>query len=217
MEMRGLVGIGTAIRHRLGRWEIPAAEAYRNAFINLDDLATTVRSLTTAKRILEIGCGDGSFGQRLCGVFPDAEYLGIDIAPNPGRLFRGDAQRAQFRTMSAGDLVAEGPAPFDLVAFVDVLHHVPEPARVPILADAAALTAPDGMIAIKEWERGRGLTHLACYAADRYVTGDKDVRFATREDLRSMFDAGLPGFALVGEARIPPRRNNVLCALRRPG
>jgi 2-polyprenyl-3-methyl-5-hydroxy-6-metoxy-1,4-benzoquinol methylase len=210
------VGIGTAIRHRLGRWEIPAAEAYRNAFINLDDLATTVRSLTAAKRILEIGCGDGSFGQRLCAAFPDAEYLGIDIAPNPGRLFRGDERRAQFRTMTSGDLVAEGPPPFDLVTFVDVLHHIPEAARVPVLADAAALTAPDGTIAVKEWERGRGLSHLAVYHLDKYVTGDRDVRFPTRAELGSMFEAGLPGFALVCEARIPPRRNNVLCALRRP-
>jgi 2-polyprenyl-3-methyl-5-hydroxy-6-metoxy-1,4-benzoquinol methylase len=214
--MRSLVGIGTAIRHRLGRWEIPAAEAYRNRFINLDDLATTLASLTTAKRILEIGCGDGAFGQRLCAAFPDAEYLGIDISPVAGRLFRGDRQRAQFRTMLSGDLVAEGPPPFDLVAIVDVLHHVPEPARVPILTDAAALVAPDGMIAVKDWERGRGLAHVAAFTADRYVTGDKNVRFPSREELRSVVDAGLPGFEIRCEARIPPRRNNVLYTLRRP-
>jgi 2-polyprenyl-3-methyl-5-hydroxy-6-metoxy-1,4-benzoquinol methylase len=210
------VGIGSAVRHRLGRWEIPAAEAYRNAFINLDDLATTVASLTRPKRILEIGCGDGSFGQRLCAAFPDAEYLGIDIAPNPGRLFRGDAQRAQFRTVSATDLLAEAPAPFDLVVFVDVLHHIPEAGRAPILAEAAAMTAPDGMIAIKEWERGRGLSHLAVYHLDKYVTGDRDVRFPSLSELRSLVAGGLPGFAVACEARIPPRRNNVLFALRRP-
>jgi 2-polyprenyl-6-hydroxyphenyl methylase/3-demethylubiquinone-9 3-methyltransferase len=210
------VGIGTAIRHRLGRWEIPAAEVYRSRFIYLDDLATTVTSLTTAKRILEIGCGDGSFGQRLCAVFPDAEYLGIDIAPAPGRLYRGDPQQAEFRTMSASDLVAEGPPPFDLVVFVDVLHHIPQPGRVPILADAATMTTPTGLIAIKEWERSRGMSHLACYAADRYVTGDRNVDFATREELRSMVGDGLPGFEVVCEARIPPRRNNMFLALRRP-
>jgi 2-polyprenyl-6-hydroxyphenyl methylase/3-demethylubiquinone-9 3-methyltransferase len=210
------VGIGTAVRHRLGRWEIPAAEAYRNRFINLDDLATTLASLTSAKRILEIGCGDGAFGQRLCQVFPDAEYLGIDISPVAGRLYRGDPARAQFRSMLSSDLVAEGPPPFDLVAIVDVVHHVPEPLRVPILGDAVALLAPGGMIAVKDWERGTGLAHLAAFTADRYVTGDKNVRFPSREELRATVDAGLPGFEVVCETRIPPRRNNVLYAMRRP-
>lgn len=208
------MGIGTAVRHRLGRFEIPAAEAYRNRFINLDDLATTVASLAQPKRILEIGCGDGAFGERLCRVYPDAEYLGIDISPHVGRLFRGDRGRAEFRTMLSSDLVAEDPEPFDLVAIVDVLHHVPEQLRRSILVDAGTLTAPDGTIAVKDWERGRGLAHLMAYAADRYVTGDK-VRFPSRDELRELIDAGLPGFSAVCEARIPPRRNNVLYLLRR--
>lgn len=209
------MGIGTTIRHRLGRWEIPAADAYRSRFINLDDLADTLASLTGPKRILEIGCGDGSFAERLCAVFPDAEYLGIDISPAPGRLFRGDRSRATFRGVLSADLIAEGPAPFDLVAIVDVVHHVPERMRVPILRDAATLTAPDGMVAVKDWERGRGLAHVMAYTADRYVSGDKTVRFPSREELRTTIDEGLPGFEVACEARIPPRRNNVLYALRR--
>jgi 2-polyprenyl-6-hydroxyphenyl methylase/3-demethylubiquinone-9 3-methyltransferase len=133
-----------------------------------------------------------------------------------GRLYRGDPARAQFRSMLSSDLVAEGPPPFDLVAIVDVVHHVPEPLRVPILGDAVALLAPGGMIAVKDWERGTGLAHLAAFTADRYVTGDKNVRFPSREELRATVDAGLPGFEIVCETRIPPRRNNVLYAMRRP-
>lgn len=210
------MGIGTAIRHGLGRWEIPAAEAYRGRFINLDDLATTLASLTTVKRILEIGCGDGAFGQRLCAVFPDAEYLGIDISPAPGRLYQGDPQRAEFRSMLSSDLVEEQPPPFDLVAVVDVVHHVPEPDRVELLVDAATLTAPGGIVAVKDWERGRGLSHLAVYLADRYLSGDRTVRFPSREELRATLDAALKGFDITCEARIPPRRNNVLYTLRKP-
>lgn len=209
------MGIGTAIRHRLGRWEVPAAEAYRGRFINLDDLAATLGSLAHPKRILEIGCGDGAFAERLCRRYPDAEYLGIDISPHAGRLFRGDRSRATFRTMRTADLVAEDPEPFDLVVVVDVLHHVPEAARLSILTDGAALTSPAGMVAVKDWERGRGLSHLAVYLADRYVTGDK-VRFPGREELVELVATGLPEFEVVCEARIPPRRNNVLYALRRP-
>jgi SAM-dependent methyltransferase len=208
------VGIGTAIRHGLGRWEIPAAEAYRKRFINLDDLAITLASLSRPKRILEIGCGDGAFAQRLCEVYPEAEYLGIDVSPAPGRLFRGDPTRARFRSGLSSDLVSEGPQPFDLVAIVDVVHHVREPMRVPILADAAKLVAPGGLVAVKDWERGKGIPHLAAFISDRYITGDRAVRFPSREELRALLDAGLPGFEIACECRIPPRRNNVLYVLR---
>src|SRR4051794_25701463 len=124
-----MVGFGTAVRTRLGRWELPAAELYRSAFINLDDLAASLASLGPVKRILEIGCGDGSMADRLCAAYPDAEYLGIDIAPNPGRLFQGDRSRATFRSVLSSDLLAEKPEPFDLVAVVDVVHHIPEDLR----------------------------------------------------------------------------------------
>ncbi|MFC7550081.1 class I SAM-dependent methyltransferase [Plantactinospora sp. GCM10030261] len=209
------MGLGAAVRQRLGRWEIPAIEVYRNRFINLDDFAANLASLTTAKRILEIGCGDGALAQRICAAFPDAEYLGIDIAPDPGRLFQGDRAHATFRSLPSSDLIAEGPAPFDLVVICDVLHHVPEPQRIPILRDADQLTAMDGLIAIKDWERGAGVAHVMAYTADRYISGDQNVRFPSREELRRVVDEGLPGFAVVSESRIPPRRNNVLYALRR--
>ncbi|SDC74874.1 class I SAM-dependent methyltransferase [Actinokineospora iranica] len=211
------MGIGPTIRHKLGRFEIPAAEAYRNRFINLDDLATTLASALPAKRILEIGCGDGSFGQRLCEAYPEAEYVGIDVAPDPGRLFRGDTSRATFRSIPSSELVAERPQLFDLVCIVDVVHHLPESLRVPVLNDAVALSTEDGVIAVKDWERGAGIAHAMAFAADRYVTGDKTVRFPSREELRGYLAAGLPGYDIALEARIPPRRNNVLYVMRRPG
>lgn len=101
------MGIGTAVRHRLGRFEVPAAEAYRAAFINLDHLSNEVAATWAAaqpqapRRILEIGCGDGSFGQRLTAAFPQATYLGIDPAPTAGRLYRGRRDGAEFRVMTA--------------------------------------------------------------------------------------------------------------------
>ncbi len=209
------MGFGTAVRTRLGRWEIPAAELYRSAFINLDDLATSLASLGPVKRILEIGCGDGSVADRLCAVYPDAEYVGIDIAQNPGRLFRGDLTRAAFRSVYSSVLVEEKVELFDLVVIVDVVHHVAEHLRGSVLRDAAMLTAPGGMVAVKEWERGRGVPHLMAYTADRYVSGDTTVRFMAPDELRDLVNSNLSDFTLVAESRIPPHRNNVLLAMRR--
>jgi 2-polyprenyl-6-hydroxyphenyl methylase/3-demethylubiquinone-9 3-methyltransferase len=207
--------LGPAVRTRLGRWEVPAANLFRSPFINLDDLVATVASLGPAKRILEIGCGDGTHATRVCAAFPDGEYLGIDIAAEPGRLFRGDERRATFRTVSSAELLAEHPEPFDLVLFVDVVHHIPRPQRLGVLRDAAALTAPTGTIIIKEWERLPGLAHMLCYVADRYVTGDEQVDFATKEELDRLLAEALDDFEVTLVSRVPPRRNNLLYALRR--
>jgi 2-polyprenyl-6-hydroxyphenyl methylase/3-demethylubiquinone-9 3-methyltransferase len=210
------MGVGGAVRRRLGRFEIPAADLYRGRFINLEDLAATLASLGPAKRIMEIGCGDGTLAQRLVAAFPDAEYVGVDVAPTPGRLFRGDRSRVSFHSMPSGDYLAAHPdETFDLVVVVDVLHHVPEAYRIPLLRDAATLAGEHGLVAVKDWERGHGLPHLMAYTADRYVSGDKTVRFPSREELRAVIAEGLPGLGVVLEARIPPRRNNVLRVLRR--
>ena len=109
------MGVGETVRRRLGRLEGPAAEAYRSVFINLDDLAETLASLGPAERILEIGCGDGSVADRLCSVFPQADYLGIDVAAEPGRRFTGDRSRAQFRSMLSSELLVEAQVPWPAV------------------------------------------------------------------------------------------------------
>ncbi len=197
------------------RLEGPAAEAYRSVFINLDDLADTLASLGPATRILEIGCGDGSMADRLCAVFPQAEYVGIDVAPEPGRRFTGDRARAEFRSILSSELVAEHPDPFDLVVVVDVLHHVLDGDRAALLADAASLTRPGGIVAVKDWERDRSAAHALCYGADRYVSGDTTVRFMAGDELRGLVRSSLTGCEPLLEARVPPRRNNVLFALRR--
>lgn len=210
------MGFGASVRRRLGRWEVPAADLYRSLFVELDDLAATVASLGNAERILEIGCGDGAFADSLCLTYPQAHYLGIDVSDNPGRLFRGDRSRARFRSITTTELLAERPRQFDLVVVVDVLHHVAEDQRAQVLRDAAALTAPAGLIAVKEWERGRGAAHALAYAADRYVSGDATVRFMPEHELRQVVGSALPGFELACKARVPPRRNNLLLALRKP-
>jgi 2-polyprenyl-6-hydroxyphenyl methylase/3-demethylubiquinone-9 3-methyltransferase len=165
---------------------------------------------------MEIGCGDGTLAQRLVAAFPDAEYVGIDVAPTPGRLFQGDRERVSFHSMPSYDYLAAHPDErFDLVVVVDVLHHVPEAYRIPLLRDAATLAGERGLVAVKDWERGRGLPHLMAFTADRYVSGDKTVRFPSREELQATIAEGLPDLGVVLEARIPPRRNNVLWVLRR--
>lgn len=223
------MGVGTAIRHRLGRFEVPAAEAYRAVFISLDRLAGQIATQFDGRldghptepagpcRILEIGCGDGALARRLVRTFPSASYLGIDPAPTAGRLYRGDPARAEFRCRTSAQLVAEAREPFDLVVLVDVLHHIPGPQRPAVLREAARLTALDGLLLVKEWELGRWFFGRLAYWADRYVTGDTQVDFMTGPGLRQLLATAAPEFEVQRQERVRPWRENVLLTLSRAG
>jgi 2-polyprenyl-3-methyl-5-hydroxy-6-metoxy-1,4-benzoquinol methylase len=210
------MSIGATVRARLGRFEQPVAEAYRAMFIDLDDLARRVDATAPgARRVLEIGCGDGSVADRVVRTHPRARYLGIDVSASPGRRYTGAPDRATFATMTSGQLRATEPAPFDLVLVVDVLHHVHDVRdRAALLADAAALLAPGGVLLVKEWARGRHPAYFAGAVADRYVSGDRDARFMDRAELSALL-AAVPELAVTATASVRPWPCNVLVTARR--
>lgn len=209
---------GSAVRRALGRLEPNAVRAYRGLFIDLDSLAATVRSLAPdATRVLEIGCGDGAFAAALCRALPRAELLGLDPGVElPGRMFDGNRVSAEFRSITTSELIKEAPEPFDLVSLCDVLHHVAEPDREPLLRDSAALTAPGGTVAVKEWEYRGWTSSAVAFSADRFLSGDVAVRFMPRSELDALITRTMPGWEMTCEARVPPRRANLLLTLRRP-
>lgn len=208
--------IGPAVRTRLGRLETPAAELYRKVFFDVDHFAELALVLApTATRILEIGCGDGAVADRLTAIYPRADYLGIDVAPSPGRRYQGDPTRATFRSIYSGELLAEDPAAFDLICVVDVLHHVPgTDARRGLLADAAAMLAPGGMMLVKEWEKIPGLGYNLGWVADRYVAGDTQVQYMPRAELLEHLGKAAPELEVRHSVSVRPWRCNVVHALR---
>jgi 2-polyprenyl-6-hydroxyphenyl methylase/3-demethylubiquinone-9 3-methyltransferase len=204
------VSIGKMGRKMLGPLEPLAVDIYRKPFIDLESVARTLASVCTPSRIAEIGCGEGVLATELNRAWPDAEILGIDITPQPGRLYRGDPAAATFRSCSADDLAATDAAGFDLVLMCDVLHHVPPPMRAGIVAAARALVADNGVLAIKDWEHRRDLATAAAYASDRFITGDR-IKYFAREELVGLVAPDASDHAeLILDAHIPPRRNNLL-------
>lgn len=201
------------MRTRLGRFERPAAEAYRRVFVDLDFLADRIADHEKPDRVLEIGCGDGAMADRLTTRFPDAEYIGIDVCPAPGRRYIGTDQHATFRQATSPQLRAETPEPFDLTVLVDVLHHIPdETDRETVLADAAALTG--GTIVVKDWDAQPSLAHGLQVVADRYLSGDRTVRFGSLDYLLDLTARALPGWRLVWLETVPPWRNNIAAGFR---
>lgn len=210
--------IGPAVRTRLGRFETPAAELYRKLFFDVDHFAELALVLApTSTRILEIGCGDGAVADRLTAIYPRAEYLGIDVAPAPGRRYQGDPGQATFRSVYSSELLAENPPAFDLVCVVDVLHHVPgAEARRALLTDAAAMLAPGGTMLVKEWERIPGVGYNLGWVADRYVAGDAQVQYMPRAELLEHIGKAAPELEVQHSVSVRPWRCNVVHSLRAP-
>lgn len=185
------MALGAFIRKSFGPFEPQIAEAYRSIFIDLDDWAAQLRTVCPSpRRILEVGCGEGAMTERLTIAFPNAVIDAIDITPRLGRLFSGDPSRVNFREEYVEDRLAANPQPYDLILLVDVLHHVPPEAQESLLASVRQLLSPNGVFAIKDWERNYSPIYWLCYCSDRFLTGDR-IRYntprETEQQLRSIF------------------------------
>jgi glycosyltransferase involved in cell wall biosynthesis/SAM-dependent methyltransferase len=100
------------------------------------------------RRLLDIGCGSGTFGQAVKVLWPDAMVVGLEgdrdlLADAALRLDR--ALHVDLNTASPlAPVVAV--APFDVIVCADVLEHTLNPDAV--LAAAVPLLAADGYIAM---------------------------------------------------------------------
>lgn len=120
-------------------------------------------------RVLDLGCGDGRFGQFLhdalgpnpdrdhCAT-PSIDYLGVDASSELLSHACARELGPNYRFMQA-DFVTSPPSaagasgPFDLIAVLGVLHHVPASARRrALLHELAQQLAPGGVLALTFWQ-----------------------------------------------------------------
>ncbi len=200
------MSIGQTVRRILGPSFDAVARIYRSYYVDLDSFAARFSGLEDISSVLEIGCGDGHLVEAMTSVMPDVSVLGIDVADDPGSLFKGDDARVQFRTIPAEALLDQGEH-FDLVVMCDVLHHVPEQDREALMSTAWELARPGGYLAVKDWVSTRNLATTLAYLSDTYVTADRPSFFGTRDEFTQLV---LPGSSVVAdEGWIPPHQNNV--------
>jgi 2-polyprenyl-6-hydroxyphenyl methylase/3-demethylubiquinone-9 3-methyltransferase len=103
-----------------------------------------------------------------------------------------------------------------MVLLVDVLHHVPPAERTELLSAAAARIRPGGVLAVKDWERGLNPAHMLCFLLERFISGDSGVTYFRRNELATQLAEAIPTSLVRVEARVPPRRNNLLLVVQRP-
>lgn len=93
---------------------------------------------------------------------------------------------------SLAEYLGSGRSDPQVVLFADVMHHIPPASRADVLGCLRALLdRVTGLkIIVKDLEPGSWRARLG-YWSDRYVTGDRNVRFISREDLVRLFEKEL--------------------------
>ncbi len=198
------MGIGRRVRRMFGKRERAISDAWRGAWVDLNAFVREVAThVPSPGRVLEIGCGDGAVTERLATIYSRARLTGIDICPEPGRLFRGDSDRVRFMRASAAELRQTESQSYDLVVIADVIHHVPQNDRMLLLKNAVELVAPGGTVVFKEWLRERTAICLANYLVERIITGDR-VHYLREHELRSLASAVFGPGSIRTQFRIAP-------------
>ena len=107
------------------------------------------------RRVLDVGCGLGTFARRLARVVEHVDALDRDrdALAQAERLSR-DLPNVRF--VEADFLTWQPEGPYDAVSMVAVLHHLPFRAA---LIKAAALLRPGGVLLVLGLDRSPSLSH----------------------------------------------------------
>ena len=133
-------------------------------------------------RILDVGCGDGKFAKLLTGEAASA--TGID--PNPAAVenARSLVPEAKFVVGSAESLPF-GDSSFDVVIFVNALHHVPAHLMAAALRESSRVLTPGGYLIVIE-----PLAQGSFFEAMRPVEDEAEVRLAVQVALKEVARSG---------------------------
>jgi len=120
--------------------------------------------------VLDVGCGGGILSESMWSK--GARVTGIDLAGKSLQVARLHAlesgAQVEYRAVSVEDLAQERPAHFDLVTCMEMLEHVPDPART--IAACAQLVRAGGTVLFSTINRNPKSFLLAIVGAE-YVLG----------------------------------------------
>jgi hypothetical protein len=180
--------LGTRLARRAGRW-------YRTIYVDLDKMALALaEAIPRDAHLLDIGGGDGQPLNHLLALRSDLRVTTIDPAPVVGQWI--EAQYLGQCTRLPGTTLAEyltsARANPDTILIADVMHHIPETARDCFIESVRVLLerVPELQIILKDVEPGSWRALLGFWS-DRYVTGDRNVRLISCDNLTKLFEGVL--------------------------
>jgi 2-polyprenyl-6-hydroxyphenyl methylase/3-demethylubiquinone-9 3-methyltransferase len=145
-------------------------------------------------RLLDVGCGGGLLAEPMSRL--GFAVTGVDAGERNVAVARAHAEHTglavDYRCSTAETLLEDGVQPFDVVLTMEVVEHVPDPARH--LSDCLALLAPGGLMVVATLNRTLKAAALAKFGAEYVLrwlpAGTHDWRrFLRPKDVRVMLEA----------------------------
>jgi SAM-dependent methyltransferase len=163
------------------------------------ELARRLVSPHKGGRLLDYGCGDGTFVAMVHGDF--RETAGLDVAA--GQIEQCRARLGHLpgvRFALTRDAARDAAGPWDVVTCMEVLEHCLEPERRRVLDEIASLARPRGHVVISvPIEIGPSVAGKQLFRALAGMRGLGDYRHRERyspvEIVRSVFGARVPRVA----------------------
>ena len=171
--------------------------------------------LRPGDRLLDLGCGDGTFA----GIAAEAgaQALGVDVAEAALARARRRHPALELRLAPAGGPLPVEDGAFDVVWASEVLEHVPDTARW--LSEARRALRPGGRLLLTTPHHGRlRRTVLALTRFEAHFDPRSDhLRFFTRRSLAEVLEElGFADVRLATAGGPPLWRRTLLASARRP-
>ena len=215
------------------RWWDPSGAFRPLHELNPVRLAWIERQLPLAGcRVVDVGCGGGILAEALS--LRGAQVLGIDLAGKSLQVARLHALESgaavEYRAVPAEELAEERPGAYDLVTCMEMLEHVPDPART--IDACARLARPGGQVLFSTINRNPRAFLFAIVGAEyllrllprgtheyaRFIRPAELGRAARAAGLRVAHLAGLGYDPLTRQFRLEADVGvNYLAELARPG
>ncbi len=193
----------------------PSDAALRQRFL-LRSLATERARLGRTARVLDLGCGDGYFAERLLAA--GAEVIALDVAAEAVRRARNRAPTMDARTIDADAPLPLPDASFDLVWAGETIEHVADTGGW--FSEVRRVLRPSALLLLSTPDHGP-LTRLRSLAsarafAERFDPRGDHLRFYTRRALTELLvDFGFAEVEVRGAGGRPGARRVLLGKARR--
>lgn len=125
-------------------------------------------------RVLDLGCGTGTFAIMLARANPEIEVIGIDPDPDVVRMAERKVTRSAaglVLKIAGAEALPFDQGVFDVVASTLVFHHLPPAVKREALREALRVLRPGGRVLILDFGRPDGLLQAVLGYASAFLDG----------------------------------------------